>query len=1353
MAGRGEDLLAGVYDDRGGFILSRGGASVAEKRLQEENDRLKRQLASARGIIKVVAKGDNSDGTSGNKRLRLGGAGRRDGGASRSSALSSGEEEVSSLHLATIKADRLESELEESRMLREKDRLRYEVGLQEAERDKGKLLRQVKFLSQEEEEARVDFGKKEAVFTEEISRLQAALKAERAAVVEARKENGNEGKRELEGYRTRLEREEGARRLAEEKVETLQETAKTGANEVSHLRKRRRELEAENAELSLQVVSLRRQQAGVVAPATAGGADTEEAGDSGLNPAWDTPAARELRAKIKSLEREARKREIVLQLETERRNATAQEDEMMTLKAALQRAQERLKAAITSEIDNSAIRDEKEEWSLVFARALKEDKKADSMRQRLKGLKPPGAEEGGEGAGGEGDGVADPRPTPLVALRLLLEAQEERALSVKELAALRIRYNDDHKRLVQVEHELKQEREHAESVHVRVEELEVEVDELKRRCRSAEQEVDAQKELIDSYERDNFRKPAGEGWLADHAALQSALTATKDEVRSLRKAAEGQVSALEAGRLRGRVAKAEAALGEAIAERDEAVKAAEQYGETLATLEKGEANGTGVHQCKVLHFEDNPAARAAKAHKEEIKKKIEALTEENKRLTHQLDSAGAGTMDASMSADGVPILGASRMGMRGADTPDAKKFSLRLKEMYKERINYYRQTIYLLTGYRIDLMMDPTRQMLRLRSMYAEQESDCLLFQQKDQSQGGGLELVETPLAVQHMDKIDGFLNKCDSIPAFLSSLTIELFEKQTFVPRADFHGDFETGASSSSPIAPEDDEQVFSLFESGNVEPHDPPMELSKSVLALLESFDVDPVRGFLPRVDPLRRLPQAELQPWEAMAAALPSLLAVGQARKPLEALPELPIDVLTCHRERMRALLLLSVFAHASVWGNPEQPHDTIPRGIAIPLAALAAGEGMPPLLTHTSLVLHNWHRLDPSGPVRTENLACNCHFLGGLDETWFYIATVEIEARGGGVFGALLEAQHAISEVASSARTSNASANANLADPNNNNNNNNNSNNASSIATARVVLEALAVAQAGIISMRKALSRMPVGCHPLIFYQRVRPFLSGWKANPTLPEGVLYEGVSSRKRQYYGGSAAQSTLFPALDAALEVSHSAHSSNAFLLEMRNYMPPGHRRLLEHLSDPECPSIRRFVQEYSHRADEHRACMATPTSTSPSPSTSTSAPAEPEQKNGKGQKAGTDLSGEGLKECNSAGSGIRNGSHEGATRALGAERGGGGTGKVKEGGGVPNSTADALREAYNGCLSALGDFRSTHLGIVGSYILQQQKKGQKAGEAKSREDFAGGKGTGGTPLLDFLKPLKNDSRDVLLK
>lgn len=70
-----------------------------------------------------------------------------------------------------------------------------------------------------------------------------------------------------------------------------------------------------------------------------------------------------------------------------------------------------------------------------------------------------------------------------------------------------------------------------------------------------------------SYEKDNFRKPAGAAWMSDHAALQAALTAAKDEARALREAAEGQVSTTEAVRLRGRAAEAEAALEAAVKER------------------------------------------------------------------------------------------------------------------------------------------------------------------------------------------------------------------------------------------------------------------------------------------------------------------------------------------------------------------------------------------------------------------------------------------------------------------------------------------------------------------------------------------------------------------------------------------------------------------------------------------------------------------------------------------------------------------------------------------------------------------------------------------------------------------
>ncbi|CBN76841.1 conserved unknown protein [Ectocarpus siliculosus] len=755
MANTRDELLADVYDDSGEFLLpGKGSDAGREKMLKQENDGLKKQLWSARGLIEVVTKGDPS--AVGNKRLRLGGGGDSSEAASSSTAIA-------------------RSELEESRVLREKDKLRYEVMLREAEGEKGKLLRQVKFLTQEEEEARAVFGKKAAVLMEEISYLRENLSAERAALEAARAEGGHSGEQERQRYNRKLKREEEARRVAEEKAESLEEAAKTYADEVAQSRRRCREVEAKNADLSLEVAALRRKQGvGLAAGGPTEGSETS----AGASSSWDTPAARELRAKVTSLEREARKREAVLQgLESDRRNAIALEDEVATLKSTLKRAEDRLASAVKAETDNAAIKDEKEEWSLVFSRALNEEQKAASLR-RIIGREPAeagaGEEEGKEGGGGA-------RPTPLVALRLLREAQEERSLAVKELTALRLRNEHNHTRLAKVEQELKNEKERGESVHARAEEMELELDKLERRCRSSEKEVEAQKELINSYERDTFRKPAGETWLSDHAALESALAAAKEEAESLRRAAEGQVSALEAGRLRGRAAKAEAALGEAIAGRDQAIKAAERYGDALAMAEKEAASGTGGQKGKVLHFKDNPAARAAEAAKRETKKKLEALTEENKRLVQQLESVGAGGMDAS-SSDGVSILGGGSSGMRGADTPDAKKFSVRLKEMYKERINFYRQMVYLLTGYRIDLMKDPTRQMLRLRSMYAEQESDCLVFQQKPQSEGGGLELVETPLAVQHMDKINMYLRKCDSIPAFLSSLTAELFEKQTFV-------------------------------------------------------------------------------------------------------------------------------------------------------------------------------------------------------------------------------------------------------------------------------------------------------------------------------------------------------------------------------------------------------------------------------------------------------------------------------------------------------------------------------------------------------------------------------------------
>ena len=118
----------------------------------------------------------------------------------------------------------------------------------------------------------------------------------------------------------------------------------------------------------------------------------------------------------------------------------------------------------------------------------------------------------------------------------------------------------------------------------------------------------------------------------------------------------------------------------------------------------------------------------------------------------------------------------------------------------------------------------------------------------------------------------------------------------------------------------------------------------------------------------------------------------------------------------------------------------------------------------------------------------------------------------------------------------------------------------------------VAEAIALMSQSMLATRE-------GCHPFTFYHRVRPFLSAWKNNPTLPNGVLYKGVAEavERQQFYGGSAAQSSLLPFLDIALGVSHASTKSQEFLLSMRDYMPRAHREFLVYMESVTC--LRQFV------------------------------------------------------------------------------------------------------------------------------------------------------------------------------
>ena len=122
-----------------------------------------------------------------------------------------------------------------------------------------------------------------------------------------------------------------------------------------------------------------------------------------------------------------------------------------------------------------------------------------------------------------------------------------------------------------------------------------------------------------------------------------------------------------------------------------------------------------------------------------------------------------------------------------------------------------------------------------------------------------------------------------------------------------------------------------------------------------------------------------------------------------------------------------------------------------------------------------------------------------------------------------------------------------------------------------------------------SICQSLARMPEHCDPYIYYNRVRPYIHGWNNNPSLPNGLLYEGVQAwqgKPQTFRGETGAQSSIIPALDAVFAVEHEDDPLKRYLLEMRDYMPAEHRVFLSQIAKGPC--IRTFIQQQLNNLPE---------------------------------------------------------------------------------------------------------------------------------------------------------------------
>mmetsp|Transcript_17158 Transcript_17158/g.32489 ORF Transcript_17158/g.32489 Transcript_17158/m.32489 type:complete len:703 (+) Transcript_17158:158-2266(+) len=199
-------------------------------------------------------------------------------------------------------------------------------------------------------------------------------------------------------------------------------------------------------------------------------------------------------------------------------------------------------------------------------------------------------------------------------------------------------------------------------------------------------------------------------------------------------------------------------------EREKAEKAEDRAAEAETLVGKGAFN---PDSSRVLHLKDNPFYKATR---EKYEKEIEGLKSELSELTALQN--GLVPLSAPKSAD--PAL-------------DAEKFSKRLKDQFRNHIALFREGVYIITGYKIDMnVTDPDTPRFTVRSMFAERESDHLNLLWRKDKHGkplASMDILDTDLAqVLSTQPPFEYMRKYKSLPAFTAAVCLYLFENQTMI-------------------------------------------------------------------------------------------------------------------------------------------------------------------------------------------------------------------------------------------------------------------------------------------------------------------------------------------------------------------------------------------------------------------------------------------------------------------------------------------------------------------------------------------------------------------------------------------
>lgn len=320
------------------------------------------------------------------------------------------------------------------------------------------------------------------------------------------------------------------------------------------------------------------------------------------------------------------------------------------------------------------------------------------------------------------------------------------------------------------------------------------------------------------------------------------------------------------------------------------------------------------------------------------------------------------------------------------------------------------------------------------------------------------------------------------------------------------------------------------------------------------LDHYDMSAERGFLCRYDAASIQLSGDYSEAAKVAMSLPDLLPSGRVRSLMEkSLPDTvtPEMIATLPDQQSRmAMVHYSFMVQSYVWGEPEAPTH-LPRCLAVPMVALADKLGQQPLLPYSGYVLDNWGLLDADGPVSLDNTYMIQNFLAGMDEAWFVLIHVAIEARAGDVLATMPKIVEAVEQ--------------------------------DDLSSVQAHLESMAGVWDDI---KDIFYRMPERCDPYIYFERVRPYIHGWKDNPALPQGLIYEGVERYEGQgqaFRGQTGSQSSIVPSMDALFGIGHAADPLKSYLDQLHIYRPTGHRAFIDDLRANS--GLRAFAKGSGHK------------------------------------------------------------------------------------------------------------------------------------------------------------------------